>query len=331
MTGWHFHLRGGDDLRDLLADSGLGGVYAPFGDPLVQGRLAPGPLPDYLAGRAEFIAGAYAEDRDAAYDRLVAEYLLLDRIDGPVRALLWAENDLHDQLLLLRVLERLGEKAVGRLWVVQGPLSPGFTVRSPAALAAMATTARPATAAMVIMARDAWAALVTESHDRLALLAQVDMPDWPELGPALVRRLRDLPWRNSGLGLSERLTLVAVLNGATAPHDVFVAVSSAEPAPFLTEAMLRPILARLAVDGLLWRQGDGYTLTELGRRVLSGSAMRSPGAARWLWDETAGGPVPAVEAGAPGSAVRIPMADATGVVTLPPTAPPAAQFAATPP
>lgn len=331
MTGWHFHLRGGDDLRDLLADSGLGGIYVPFGDPLVQGRLPPGPLPDYLAGRAEFMAGAYAEDRDAAYDRLVADYLLLDRIAGPVRALLWAEDDLHGQLLLLRVLERLGERAVGRLAVVQGPVRPGFTVRSPAALAAMAAAARPATAAMVIMARDAWAALVTEAADRLALLARVETPDWPELGPALVRRLRDLPWCESGLGLTERLALVALLNGAATVHEVFAGVSSAEPAPFLGEAMLRPVLARLAIDGLVWRQGDRHALTDLGHRVLSGSAMRSPGASRWLWDDTAARPVPAQQPLPRSTIARAGMPEAAGLVTLPPTAPPAAQLAATPP
>lgn len=331
MTGWHFHLRGGDDLRPLLAESGLGGLHAVLTDPLVQGRLPPGPLPDYLAGRAEYMAGAYGEDRDAIYDRLVAEYLQLDRIDGPVKALFWAEAGLGDQLLLLRVLERLGEKAVGRLWVVQGPLSPGFTVRSPAALAAMAEAARPVTAAMVIMARDAWAAMVTDGADRLSLLAQVEMSDWPELGPALARRLRDLPWRDSGLGLTERLALVAVLNGAATPPEVFMSVSAAEPAPFLRDQMIRPVLARLVIDGLVWRQGDRFTLTELGRRIVSGSARCSPPAATWLWDDAAGRPVPARDPqfGAASTAARV--AQAKGMVTLPPTIAPAGQVAATPP
>lgn len=326
MTSFHFHLRGGDDLRPLLAESGLGGIYAPFTDPLVQGRLPPGPLPDYLAGRAEYMAGAYGWHRDAAYDRLVADYLQLDRIDGPVRALFWAEADLHDQLLLLRVLERLGEKAVGRLWVVQGPLTPGFTVRSPAALAAMAAAARPATAAMVIMARDAWAALVTDAADRLAVLARVEMPDWPELAPALTRRLRDLPWRETGLSLTGRLALSAVLNGAAGLRDVFMAVSSAEPAPFLSEPMLSPVLARLVVDGLIRRQGDRFTLTELGRRVAAGSAQCGPAAATWLWDDAAGWPIPAH--GPPGKAAA---ARAGGVASLPQTIAAAGQVAATPP
>ncbi len=324
MTGWHFHLRGGDELSALLAESGLGGLYATLTDPLVQGRLPPGPLPDYLAGRADYMAGAYGEDRDAIYDRLVAEYLQLDRIDGPVRALFWAEADLCDQLLLLRVLERLGEKAVGRLWVVQGPLNPGFTVRGPAALAAMAEAARPATAAMVILARDAWAALVTEAADRLAVLAQLETSDWPELAPALARRLRDLPWRESGLSLTERLALVAVLNGAASVHDVFMGVSAAEPAPFLTKPMLRPVLARLVIDGLVWRQGERFALTELGQRVVSGSARCSPTAATWLWDDAAARPVPAREPSG-----RFPRAG--HVVTLPPTIAAAGQVAATPP
>lgn len=330
MTSWHFHLRGGDDLRDLLADSGLGGRYAPFSDPLVQGRLPPGPLPDYLAGRSDYMAGAYGEDRDAIYDRLVGEYLQLDRIDGPVHALFWAEADLYDQLLLLRVLERLGEKAVGRLWVVQGPLHPGFTGRNPAALAALAETARPATAAMVIMARDAWAALVADSADRLALLAQIELPDWPELGPALTRRLRDLPWRDSGLSLTERLALVAVLNGAATVGQVFMGVSSAEPSPFLTEPMLRPILARLVIDGLVWRQGEHFTLTELGQRVVSGSAKCSPAAARWLWDDAEGRPVPAHEMPGKSMAAPVQAGQAKGVVTLPPTIAPVGQVVATP-
>ena len=330
MTGWHFHLRGGDDLQAPLAESGLGGFHAALTDPLVQGRLPPGPLPDYIAGRADYMAGAYGQDRDAIYDRLVAEYLQLDRIDGPVRALFWAEADLYDQLLL-RVLERLGEKAVGRLWVVQGPLNPGFTVRSPAALAAMAEAARPATAAMVIMARDAWAAMVTESADRLALLAQIEMPDWPELAPVLARRLRDLPWRDSGLTLTERLALVAVLNGAATAPEVFMSVSAAEPAPFLTEPMIRPVLARLVIDGLIWRQAERFTLTELGRRVVSGSAKCSPAAAAWLWDDAAGRPVPAHEPAGKSADAPTRFGQAQGMVTLPPTIAPSGQVAATPP
>jgi hypothetical protein len=194
----------------------------------------------------------------------------------------------------------------------------------------MAGAARPATAAMVIMARDAWAALVTESADRLAVLARIEAPDWPELAPALARRLRDLPWRESGLSLTERLALVAVLNGAATVHDVFMGVSAAEPAPFLAEPMLRPVLARLVIDGLVRRQGERFSLTELGRRVVSGSATCSPAAAIWLWDDAGNRPIPARETPAR-------FGQARGLVTLPPTiAPsgqvaPAGQVAATPP
>ena len=93
---------------------------------------------------------------------------------------------------------------------------------------------------------------------------------------ALRRHLQELPWVDSGLGLTEQLALAAIAEGAATPGRVFDRLMrDLDPQPYLGDAMVWPLLAGLAkapapaVTAFSeWR--DPIELTDLGRRLLDG-------------------------------------------------------------
>lgn len=325
------HLRCGGDIRATLRDAGFAGDFLEHSNPYCQGPLPAGA--DLVAVRARFVAEAYGAvmglTEAAALERLRAEEDALARagLDHP-RVVLWMEHDSYDQLVLARCLARFAEAgappALELVSVNHFPGSERFVGlgQLPAeALRLLWARRRPLSRADLDHGRRAWDALRAEDPRPLAEIARRAAPGLPDLGPALLRHLRELPWTSDGLSLTERLVLGILAEGRQTVGRVFSRLTrGVEPMPWLGDVMLLPIVEAMArarvpalafadappdlPSGTPWAERP-LDLTEAGGAVLAGGVdwlslgpperwvggvRVAPGGPVWRWDEAAGAP-----------------------------------------
>jgi hypothetical protein len=325
------HLRCGSDIRQTLVEAGFAGDFLEYSDPCCQGPLTR--EPDLTALRARFIADAYGGPLGLT-ERDVAGKLHNER-DGLAgaaaryeRVVLWMEHDSYDQLVLVRCLahfRRHGPPPVLELISINRfPGSARFVGLGqlpPEVIRLLWDRRRRLDAADLETGRLAWDALCGDDPRALAAVACKATAGLPDLAPALLRHLRELPWTRDGLSLTERLTLQAVADAARTVGEIHAWLTrEAEPLPWLgdvmylavVEAMARArdpalVMERTGPDGtgLRWPRYRLH-LMPVGQAVLAGAAdwqssdppERWVGGVRiaadapaWRWDEASGTPV----------------------------------------
>jgi hypothetical protein len=269
------------DLRAL-------GEVLSWDDVLHEGPV-PALAPDALRDvRARFLGGAGFTDVTAARARLAARDARLDAVDFSTRLVLWFEDDLHDQLQLIQVLDRLAtgdgparrSRPAGPVELVRLPRGPRTFLRD--RLAAATPLGEPDHA----LARTVWAAFTSPDPRSAEACALAGTPGLPDLAPALRRLLEEHPATTDGLARTERQILHALAGGPLHPQALFTAATAHEERPFLGDATLWWRAVRLA-PALLHRDvTDGrFALTDGGAAVLAGTAQALdllPPLDRWI-------------------------------------------------
>ncbi len=314
MSTWT-HIRCGDDLREALAVACIPGPYVAFTDPICRG-----PVPDdgdLDSVRAAFIASSYGGSHATVVADLRAASAALDAAIAAGSVALWFEHDSYDQLILARVLHRLhflGSLDGALICIDRHPNHRRFVglgQLDPAEIRALWPTRTPLHRGLLQLGARVWIALRATDPRGLAALAATETPDLPMMAPALRRHLRELPWSDDGLGLTQRLILRALADGPLSAGAVFRRLHlELEPLPFLGDLMLwadvcdlagwqRPPLA--VAGGGAWPDRT-VTLTAVGEAILGGrsdardlgSSERWVGGVRlaengpwWRWDEAA--------------------------------------------
>ena len=316
------HVRCGSDIRDGLLRAGLTGTFLEFFDPYCQG-----PVPrdcDLLEIRSRFVASAYDLQLTAARDELATQLRALEATTGRDRVVLWFEHDTFDQLILARILAFYAERGVPRrLELVQVSRFPGLDrfrglgELSAAALRMLWDDRRPVNSARIALGAKTWEALREPSPTPLFELARASDAS-PEVGPAVLRHLQELPWRGDGLSLTERIALQLVAEGPRSAGEMFVGFGDRDTGTHLGlgDSMFYAILRRLAAAPTApvtiatgSRESphrDVVTLSPAGRRLVAGDldwlTTKPPerwvggvrvaaGAAEWRWDPSAAAPV----------------------------------------
>lgn len=280
------HLRCGSDIRQSLRDGGFVGGFVEYADPVCQGPVPDGA--DLLGVRASFLAEEYGIDADRARRRLEAEEAALDTAaSSGDRVVLWFEHDTYDQLLLARVLARFAN-ARPTLELICIDRFPGVVPfrglgqLTATDLRALWSRRRPVAPGQVSLGSRVWQALRAPTPMPLHVLACGGTPALPLMAQALVRHLAELPWRRDGLGMTERLLLLALEQGPASVEELFRRYEAAEPMPYLGDLMVLPIVRRLleAADPAVAITPDSpptagpferrVALTTTGRAVLAG-------------------------------------------------------------
>jgi hypothetical protein len=266
----------------------------------------------YLGQRARVIALHAGVDAQEARLRLGREYMALNGLAKFDRVLLWFEHDLWDQAVLIRVLSLLARYPSGPGVAVAGGRAPldGKLFLMPAdgrrAFAEMPAEdlARldpvPLGTLHLEAGAEAWAAFADPDPTALDRLSRRALP-LPHLAAAMRRHLQDLPWRNDGLALTERLLLRAVADGAGDLPGALAALHRADPVFQVTDLIVKEVAQRLSAgpQRLLTRDAP-WQLTERGRAVLAGEARHRPPPRfqggvmvgpdpAWWWDRRAAG------------------------------------------
>ncbi|GAB4374811.1 MAG: DUF1835 domain-containing protein [Elainellaceae cyanobacterium] len=322
------HIRCGSDIQHKLAIAGFSGDFLEFADPYCQGPVpACSDQSEFLAVRANFIAQAYQIERKDAQRRLEQEYDRLHQSDRYRRVVLWFEHDAYDQLILAYILHYFAtasaRPAVIELICVNAfpGIQPfiGLGQLPPEALRTLWPQRQPITSKHLQLGDRVWRALTAASPAQLARIAQSGTPALPAMARALQRHLQELPWRQDGLSLTQRLTLELLVEQETLTGGQLfrLLTTHREPLPYLGDTMYWHVLSdlqqtasapfeilsetaslpwakrrlRLNSTGqaLLARQVHWLQLTPLDRWV--GGIHLNDRQRVWLWDEVRQQPV----------------------------------------
>jgi hypothetical protein len=288
------HVTNGDSAVETLRAAGMEGDIISWQDVLHEGPVPAGlDAAQLRAVRAQFLAGAIAEDAASIEAMLAARDRRLAAALGREPVILWFEHDLFDQLQLIQVLDALDGTAD-----VATVLPDRFLgAMEPAELAALWPGRTLVRRDQIALARLAWDAVRAPDPQGIHALLDTHTAALPHLGAALRRHLEELPAVGDGLGRVEREALEAIVAGARTPVEVFLAVQHAEEAPFLGDTWMWARLHGLGVGEHRLVQTaagapleapplrsdadpDGFTgqeleLTDAGRAVLAGEADRA--------------------------------------------------------
>ncbi len=321
------HIRCGSDIRQGLKSAGFGGDFVEFADPYCHGPVPEGE--DLGEVRSQFISKTYGLPIAETRARQQREFTELSEAIRRGRVVLWFEHDSYDQLILARILALLAEQnerqkppaGVELVCIDRFPAITRFNglgQLSPAALRMLWQQRRPVTAQMMKLGSNIWNALRQTSPAALFAIAQQGTPALPQMAPALLRHLQELPGLDDGLGLTERLTLQMLAEGPMTGSQLFRKLQlESEPLPYLGDLMYwsflsdlekaenPPIETEASAAPQIWPDRR-VSLTLIGEELVAGGAdFQALGAVPrwvggveisrrtppWRWDQTAGRPV----------------------------------------
>ncbi len=196
---------------------------------------------------------------------------------------LWFEHDSYDQLILARVLTELQrQRPAGELSIVcidrfEG-VEPfhGLGLLSSTALRSLHHVRAPVGDDLLALGAEVWAALCNPSPAPLYAIVQTGTLPLPIMAGALVRHLQELPDVDTGLSMTEHLTLEVLRSGPLRAGALFRTLTyELEPRPYLGDALFWAVLTRLAEGGAIemtegsWRDRM-VTAAELGLDARAG-------------------------------------------------------------
>ncbi|HEY3613946.1 MAG TPA: hypothetical protein VGK92_09585 [Gaiellales bacterium] len=273
------HVVNGDSVALTLPGAGLGGDVVVWRDVLHEGSFPPTDPAIARRLRSAFLAAAgfgSAEAIAAGFE--TADAALPAALAARRETVLWFEHDLHDQLQLVQILERIArhpQRSCARLLTIdRHPAHPRFAglgELSASELGALWPLRSPLAAEAFARATRVCEALRAARADALTALAREPHAGLPYLGRALARLLEERPWADGALGRSERQILRAVEAGAATREAVFAATWAMEEAPYMGDSWLWRRLAELARRDrpLLATGAGGLELTAAGRLALA--------------------------------------------------------------
>jgi hypothetical protein len=298
------HVHGGALLLERIGRAGLPGERLEWGECLCDGPVPAGLDDDRLREvRAAYLVPDAARETAA---RLAAQDAALAAVPEDEERVVWSGREWFCQANLIALLARFG--ASGRWsWILpdDDPARPGCSAGRLAddALAAAFAARRPILPGPLALARRAWAAYRAAEPAELVALVEDEaaLAGWPGLAEALGVHLAEWP-DASGLAASERELLAALVDGAGDVAGLLVAHQRRAARPWLTDALVERVLARLAAGPLPLVSGGA--VTPAGHDVLAGKARwRTPtrwrggveigSAPAWSWDGARLTPPPA--------------------------------------
>jgi len=284
------HVTNGDAAAEAIRSIGVAGEVLVWRDVLHEGPVPGAATAAELREiRAAFIARCgWGELSEVRADFAGRDTRLAAALDAGEEIVLWFEGDLFDQLQLLQTLDRIaGARRRPRVTLV--PTGGYLGLMSAGELMGCFARALDVDEPLLELGRSGWAAFRSEDPRAVERLVESgELTPLPDLSAALVRHLEQFPGSRDGLSRSERQAVAALAGGVLPFEELFDRSQRDEERRFLGDAVLRAYLARLAAppapvvvsdDG-----GESWRLTDVGRRVLEGTADRLTAAPcdRWL-------------------------------------------------
>lgn len=286
------HIHNGDSTANTLREAGFPGTHFAFRE-----ALATGPTPeglsqdDWLAVRANHLAGLAVQDVAKIRQELAAQDATLAGLSQHDEIILWFEHDLFCQINLIHLLDRFARNPVApaRLSLIcigafpGKPNFHGLGELTAEQMASLFDTRHTVSAAELQLAQRAWQTYCSPDPRALAKLLDEDTSALPFLRAALLQHLARFPALHNGLSHAENTLLALIAAGHTAYMKLCPAFFNAEPAYGLGDLQIQNDLNHMAAaphpllqlaglnDATNWRNVT-CQLTVTGQQVSAGQA-----------------------------------------------------------
>lgn len=288
MKASSLHITNGDSVIYTFRKAGLAGEHLAWADVLNEGPVPAGlPLEELSAVRAQYLCGRGFGNPIKINHQFSKRDATLRRAESFEEVVLWFEHDLYDQLQLLQLLTTIEalQLPYGHVLLIQSDEYLGMMTADE--LMALYPKRRSLSAALGAAADRAWRAFTGETPLALRALRDENIPGLPHLRPAIARLCEEYPSLETGVSRTERQILESIAQGARRKEDIFKRASSREEALFMGDGSFYRFLDDLGEGAapLVALLEDGYDLTVLGRRVLTGDAdwrAEAEPAERWI-------------------------------------------------
>jgi hypothetical protein len=296
------HITDGESVAGTLRESSVPGVASTYGDLMYEGP-SPADLDDqaWFDIRANFMAEAgYATLEDArqylkACENTLAAFSQHDEV------VIWLDNKLSDQLILIKALDWFSRQKLGRvrlslICIGQYPGLDhfrGLGALTADQLASLAHTRLLVNEAQYRTAQAAWKAFTSPDPTEIESFIATDTSALPFLAGALRRHLEQFPSLDNGLSRTERQALSVVHGRAPlSGGELFVAGQRQEEQVFMGDRSFYRMMAELSsarysllqVSNRFHDSLGDVSITEAGRRVIEGRAdhIHLNGINRWI-------------------------------------------------
>jgi hypothetical protein len=239
------HITNGDCAAGILRAARLPGRVIVSADVLHDGPAPVVAEAEWYQVRAAHHAQRGHGSPEAIEMDLAAADASVDAGRDDDEVVLWFEHDLFDQLLLIRLLDRIAAWPARPAVTLVGTDRYLGTLRS-AALASLFPTRQPVSPAQFDLVRSAWSAFRSEDPAALERLLAGDTTPLPFLAGALRRHLEEFPSVREGLSRTERDILELLCRGPRSPRDLFPAQQALEERVFMGDATFLSLLQELS-------------------------------------------------------------------------------------
>jgi len=292
------HITNGDCTGDMLRQSSFlsGGDILIWRDILHKGPVPNKPMAEIDDLRTQYLSSYFSSSEpkktkpsyEDIHDGFKQRQLMLEQSIQYDDIILWFEHDLYDQLQLIQILDYYATSPVkNRLHLICinkfDGVEPfyGLGNLTLEQLEKLHPTRAPVTSETYKIARTAWAAFTDTSPQKMFNLTQQDTCELPYLKKAFIRFLEEFPDRHTGLSKTEFLILKAIDQqqentlSSVSFHQIFSALQKLEDHPFMGDIVIKIILARLCnhKHPFIKHQAQGYQLSPLGRKIISGETV----------------------------------------------------------
>ena len=292
------HILNGEATEALLAQTDIPGERFPFRDALIAGPTPSIEGEEWRRVRANHLAHAYDVELEKCERDLAGQEAVFASLADHDEVTLWFESDLFCQVNLLYVLVSCARQdlTATKLSLICIGDFPGRTnfrglgELNPEDLAALFVNRSSVSATQLELAQQAWNAYRSADPRALEQFLQTDTSELSFLKSALQLHLARFPSVRNGLNRIETKGLELINSGIARFDDLFERFSESETGYGLGDAQLWNELQRLTkvVQPLLLSSNGvpasekkfsstftslyAFSLTEIGRAVLSGSA-----------------------------------------------------------
>lgn len=296
------HITDGESVAGTLRQSTIPGVVSTYGDLMYEGPARAG-LHDqaWFEMRAQFMANAGYAALENARNYLKACENALTAFSQHDEVVLWLDNKLSNQLILIKVLDWFSRRSLGKVklsLICIGQYTGldhflGLGALNADQLASLADTRLSVDEAQYRTAQAAWAAFTSPDPTEIERFIATGTSALPFVAAALRRHLEQFPSVDNGLSRTERQALLAIHeHGVLSGRQLFVAVQRQEERVFMGDLSFYRVMTDLSeARHSLIQMSDpsehslgSVTITEAGRSVIEGRAdhIDLNGIDRWI-------------------------------------------------
>ena len=265
------HITDGESVAGTLRESSIPGVVSTYGDLMYEGPT-PADLDDqtWFDIRAHFIAEAGYATLEHARQYLKACENTLAACSQQEEVVIWLDNKLSNQLILIKVLDwfirrNSGKVKVSLICIGQYPGLDhfrGLGALTPNQLASLADTRLPVGEAQYRTAQSAWNAFTSPDPTEIQRFIATDTSALPFLAAALRRHLQQFPSVDNGLSRTEQQALLVIHeHGPLSGGQLFVAVQHQEEQVFMGDSSfyrMMQICPKLGIRSFTYRTGPKW-------------------------------------------------------------------------